>query len=67
VTWLKCKLVLVHLEIVIILTQNRCKVCAKYTIGLKSFWTNPIELLDDVAHVESGFGPFRDGVSVGAR
>jgi hypothetical protein len=31
----------------------------------KSFWTKPMELLGDVAHVESHFGPFSDGVSVG--
>jgi hypothetical protein len=30
----------------------------------KSFWTKPTELLGDVAHVESRFGPFRDGVGV---
>jgi hypothetical protein len=33
----------------------------------KLFWTHPIELLGDVSHDESCFGPFRDGVSVGAR
>jgi hypothetical protein len=33
----------------------------------KSFWTQPIELLGDVGHVEPRFGPFEDGVSVGAR
>jgi hypothetical protein len=33
----------------------------------KSFWTHPMELLGDVGHVESTFGPFGDGVSVGAR
>jgi hypothetical protein len=31
----KWKLVLVHLEIVLILTQDRCMVCAKHTIGLE--------------------------------
>jgi hypothetical protein len=63
VTWVKWKLVSVCLEIVLILTQNRCTVCAERTIGLKSFWTHPIELLDDTAHVESCFDPFKDGVS----
>jgi hypothetical protein len=29
---LKCKLVLVHLEIVLILTQGRCTFCAEHTI-----------------------------------
>ena len=32
-TRLKWKVVLVHLEILIILTQDRCKACAKRTIG----------------------------------
>ena len=55
------------IEIVLILTQDRCMVCAERTIGSKSFWTHPMELLGDVGHVESCFGPFRDIVSVGAR
>jgi hypothetical protein len=33
----------------------------------KSFWTHMMELLCDVGHVESRFGLFGDGVSVGAR
>jgi hypothetical protein len=33
----------------------------------KSFWKKPMELLGDVAHVESRFGPFHDGFSVMAR
>jgi hypothetical protein len=32
-TRLKCKLISVHLEIVLILTHDRCIVCAKCTIG----------------------------------
>ena len=48
----------------LILTQDRCTVCAKRTIGSESFWTHLIELLGDVGHVESRFGPFRDGVIV---
>jgi hypothetical protein len=35
VTWVKLKLVSVHLEIVLISTQNRCEVCAECTIGSK--------------------------------
>ena len=31
----KWKLVLIHLEIVLITTQDRCTVCAKRTIGLE--------------------------------
>jgi hypothetical protein len=33
VTRLKCKLGSICLEIVVTLTQDRCTVCAKYTIG----------------------------------
>jgi hypothetical protein len=58
-------LILVCLEIVPILTQDRCTVCAKRTIG--SVWTHLMELLGDVGHVESCFGPFEGGVSICAR
>jgi hypothetical protein len=34
-TRLKWKLVLIHLEIVLILTQDRCMVCVEYSIGLE--------------------------------
>jgi len=34
-TMLKWKLVSVLLEIVLILTQDRCMVCVKHTIGLE--------------------------------
>jgi hypothetical protein len=33
----------------------------------KLFWTHPMELLGDVDHVESCFGPFEDGISISAR
>ena len=60
-------LVLVCLDIVLVLTQDRCAVCAERTIGSKSTWTHPMELLCDVGHVESCFGPLGDSVSVDAR
>jgi hypothetical protein len=60
-------LILVHLEIVLISTPDRCTVCTKRTIRLKSFCTHPMELLDGMAYVESCFGPFRDDVSFEAR
>ena len=47
--------------------QDRYMVFAKHTIGSETFWMHPMELLADVGHVESSFGPFRDGVSVSAR
>ena len=46
--------------------QDRCVVCAKRTIGSEIILMHPMELLDDVDHVESRFGPFGDSVSVGA-
>jgi hypothetical protein len=42
-------------------------VCAKRTIGSEIIFAHPIELLGDVGHLESRFGPFGDGVSVIAR
>jgi hypothetical protein len=30
-------------------------------------WTHPMELLGDVSHVQSYFGPFGDGVNVSVR
>ena len=65
-TKLNWKLVLVHLEIGLILTQDRCTVCAERTIGSEIILDAPDELLADVGHVESSFDPFGDGVSVSA-
>ena len=64
---LKWKLILVHLEIVLILPQDRCTVCAERIIGSKTIWTHPMELLGDVGHVEYSFGLFGDSVRVSAR
>ena len=55
------------LEIVLVLTLDRCAVCAERSIGSEIVLDAPMELLGDTAHVESRFGPFIDGVSVGAR
>jgi hypothetical protein len=64
---LRWKLVLVCLEIVLILMQDRCMVCAELATDGKPFWTQPMELLGDMGHVESCFGPFGDGVGISAR
>ena len=64
---LKWKLVSVHLEGVLMLSQDRCTVCVERDIGSKIVWTHPMELLGDMGHVESHFFPFGDSVSVGAR
>jgi hypothetical protein len=54
------------LEIVLILTQDRCTFCANIPQAHKSVWTQPMELLCDVGHVESCFDLFEDSVSVNA-
>jgi len=64
---LKWKLGLVSLEIVLILMQGRCMVCTEDTICLEINLDAPDELLDDVCHMESCFGPFGDIVNFGAR
>ena len=65
-TRLNWKLVLVRLEVVRILTQDRCVVCAERTIGSENVFTHLMELLGDMGHVESRFGSFGDNVSVSA-
>ena len=65
--WLKWKLVSVHLEIVLILTQDSYMVCVECAIGLEIVWTHPIQLLGDMGHVESHFFRFGDSVSVVAQ
>ena len=62
---LQWKLVLVLLDIVLILTQDRSTVCIGQ--AQKSFWTHPMELLGDVGYVESHFFLFGESVSVSAR
>ena len=56
-----------RLDIVLILTQDRCAVCAERTIGSEIILMRPMELLGDVGHVESRFDPFGDSVSFAAR
>jgi hypothetical protein len=49
------------------LTQDRCIVCTKCTIGLKSFWMHLMVLLGDEAQVEACFGLFGDSANLDAR
>jgi hypothetical protein len=60
-------LVSVCSETVLVSVQDWCMVCAKRTTSSEIIWTHMMELLGDVGHVESHFGSFGDGVSVGAR
>ena len=47
--------------------QDWSTVCTEHTIGSEKILDPPVELLGDVGHVESRFGPFGDCVSVSAR
>ena len=60
-------LVLVRSEMVSASVQDRCTVSTKCTIWLEIILDAPDGILGYVGHVESCFGPFGDGVSVGAR
>jgi hypothetical protein len=57
----------VHLEIVLILMQDRCMLCVQRIIGLEIVLDSPVEHLSDVGPVEFRFFPFADGASVSAR
>ena len=64
--WLKWKFISVRLEIVLILTQDRCAVGAERTIGSEIILDAPNGTPGDVGHVESHFGLFGDSFCVGA-
>jgi hypothetical protein len=66
-TRLKWKLVSVRLEIVVILSLDRCTFASNIPHAQKSFWTRAMDLLGVMGHVESHFGTFGESVSVGAR
>jgi hypothetical protein len=51
-------LVSVYLEIVLVLVQDWCTVCAKCTICLEIILTDPMAPLGDEAQVDAHFGPF---------
>jgi hypothetical protein len=60
-------LILVRLEIVLVLAQDRCTVCAKRTKGSDSFWTLAKVLPGQEAQVEAQFSPFGDSANLDAR
>ena len=59
-------LVSIHLEIVLVLVQDRCTVCAKHTIGLYIVFNALMVLQGDEAQVEARFSPFRDSANLDA-
>jgi hypothetical protein len=44
--------------------QDRCMVCARRTIGSKSFWTHSMVPLRNEAQVEVRFNPFGDSANL---
>jgi hypothetical protein len=60
-------LVSAYLQIVLIRTQDWCKVCAERTIGSEIIWSHLMEHIGEVGHVYPRFGLFGDSVHVGAR
>ena len=57
----------VRLEMVLVLVQDWCTVCAKRTMGQISFRTHPMVLLGDEAQLGARFGPFGDSANLDAR
>jgi hypothetical protein len=49
------------------LDVDSCTICAECTIASEVVLDAPKELLGDMGHVESYFGPFGDSVTIGAR
>ena len=66
-TWVKWKLVLVHFDVVLISTQDRCTRCAERAIVSEVMWAHPMELLGYMGQVEAHFSPFGDSVDLDAR
>jgi hypothetical protein len=60
-------LVSIRLEIVLVSVQDRCTICAKYTIGSKIILMHLMLLLGDEAQVEACFGLFGYSVNLDAR
>jgi hypothetical protein len=59
-------LVSFNLEIVLILTQDRCTVCAKRTIGSEIILDTLVGILGDVAQVEARISLFRESDNLDA-
>ena len=66
-TRLKWNLVTVRLEIVLVLVQDKCTVCAERTIGIEIVLDAPEVLLGDEAQVDACFSPFGDSANHDAR
>jgi len=65
--WVKCELILLSLEIVLISVQDRCTVCAECATGMEIILVIPDGTLGYVGQGEAHFSPFEDSVSLDAR
>ena len=65
VTWVKWKLVSVHLETVLTQRKMGAWFVSNMQWAWKSFWAHPMEQLCDVGQVDARFGPFGGSVNVG--
>ena len=66
-TWVLWNHVLDRLEIVLVLVEDRCMVCAKRCIGSDIIFNAPMVLLGDEAQVEAPFSPFGDSANLDTR
>ena len=65
-TWVEWKLILLCLEMVLILAQDMCTVCAECTMGVEIVLAVPNDTPCDVGW-EARFSTFGDSVSLDAR
>ena len=63
----KWKLVSVRFEILLVLAQDRCTVCAECTSGMEIILAAPDGTPRDEGQVKAHFIPFRDSVNLSAR
>jgi hypothetical protein len=63
----KWKLILVHLEIVLILSKIGARFAPNVPLALKRLWEPQMVLLGGIDHVEDHFSLFEDCVNLDAR
>ena len=66
-TWVLWNHVSDRLEIVLVLVEDRCMVCAKRCIGSDIVFNAPMVLLGDEAQVEAPFSPFGHSANLDTR
>ena len=57
----------IHLEVVLVLAQDRCVVCDECTSGIESVWAHPIVLPANGGQEEAHFDLFGDSINLVAR